>query len=121
MIIGVGTDIVQSSRLQDALESIKKRAFTQSEIAYAESYYDPLPRYAGRWAAKEAFAKALGTGFGENCGWQEVEIVNNAQGKPEIKLYGKALASFEKLGGKTLHLSISHEKEYANALVIIEN
>lgn len=121
MIIGIGTDIVECARLAHALDSIRKRAFTENETRYAESHYDFLPRYAGRWAAKEAFAKALGTGFGENCRWQEVEIVNDEKGKPVIKLHGNAQESFNAMGGKRVHLSISHEKSYATAMVIIED
>ncbi len=120
MIIGIGTDIVEISRLEKSLESIKTHCFTASEIAYAEKFRDDTAHFAGRWAAKEAFAKALGTGFGESCAWQDLEIVNTENGKPQMRISGTALQTFTALSGKTIHLSISHEKNYASAFVIIE-
>ena len=120
MIIGTGTDIVEIARLDKSLASVKTHCFTTAEIAYCDKYRDALSHYAGRWAAKEAFAKALGCGFGASCAWLDLEIVNNDSGKPEMRLSGKALQTFERSGGKTIHLSISHEKNYATAFVIIE-
>ena len=120
MIIGIGTDIVEIARLDKSLESVKKHCFSPAEIAYCDKYRESLPHYAGRWAAKEAFAKALGSGFGGACAWLDLEILNNECGKPEMHLSGTSLQTFEKLGGKTIHLSISHEKNYATAFVIIE-
>lgn len=120
MIVGIGTDIVEIARLAKSLENIKEHCFTALEIAYAEKFRDSVPHFAGRWAAKEAFAKALGTGFGESCAWLELEIANDCKGKPEIGISGTALQTFTALGGKTVHLSISHEKNYATAFVIIE-
>lgn len=120
MIIGIGTDIVEIERLDKALANIKMHCFSPAEIAYCDKYRDALTHYAGRWAAKEALAKALGTGFGADCAWDELEILNNESGKPEMHLSGNALKTFEKLGGKLIHLSIAHEKKYASAFVIIE-
>ena len=120
MIIGIGTDIVEIARLAKSLEKIKAHCFTVSEIAYAEKFRDHVPHFAGRWAAKEAFAKAIGTGFGESCEWLDLEIINDSKGKPEMRISGIALQTFTALGGKTVHLSISHEKNYASAFVIIE-
>ena len=120
MIVGIGTDIVEIARLAKSLEKIKEHCFTASEIAYAENFRDPVPHFAGRWAAKEAFAKALGTGFGESCAWLDLEIVNDCKGKPGMRISGAARQTFSALGGKTVHLSISHEKNYASAFIIIE-
>ena len=124
MILGIGTDIVSIARLRRALERggahFRDHAFTPEESAAALRMHDALPRFAGRWAAKEALAKALGTGCGEHCSWEEISITNCDNGKPEMRLSGKTLTTFEKLGGKRLHLSISHEEEYACATVVIE-
>ena len=120
MIIGIGTDIVEIERLAQSLERVKAHCFTPAETAYCDKFRDLAVHYAGRWAAKEAFAKALGTGFGGGCAWIDLEIINNEAGKPEMRLSGAALQTFEKMGGKTIHLSISHEKNYATAFVIIE-
>ena len=84
------------------------------------NFRDPLPHFAGRWAAKEAFAKAIGCGFGSDCAWQDLEILNDERGKPVMNITGTALQTFEKIGGKTIHLSVSHEKNYATAFVILE-
>ena len=120
MIIGIGTDIVEISRLTKMSEGVKKHCFSAPEIAYCDKFSDPVPHYAGRWAAKEAFVKALGCGFGSECAWEDLEILNDVSGKPEMRLTGAALQTFEKLGGQTVHLSLSHEKNYATAFVIIE-
>lgn len=124
MIIGIGTDIVSIARLRRALERggahFRDHAFTPEESAAALAQKDALPRFAGRWAAKEALAKALGTGCGEHCSWNEISITNASNGKPEMRLSGRTLATFERLGGEMLHLSISHEQEYACATVVIE-
>lgn len=121
MIVGIGTDIVQIGRLADSLEKIGSRAFTPNELAYAESFRDSAAHLAGRWAAKEALAKALGCGFGGKCAWQDIEIVNDEAGKPVMSLSGTARETFCSLGGKKIHLSISHEKDYATAFVILED
>ena len=120
MIIGIGTDIVEIARLEKSLESVKKHCFSVAEIAYCDKFRDPLGHYAGRWAAKEAFAKALGCGFGASCAWEDLEISNDECGKPAILISGKAQQTFEQIGGKKIHLSISHEKNYAMAFVTIE-
>ena len=120
MIIGTGTDIVEISRLAEALEKIAARVFTAAELSRAESSAHRLEHLAGRWAAKEAFAKALGCGFGEKCSWLDIEITNEPNGKPTLNLSGVTSKTLEAVGGKRVHLSISHEKSYATAFVIIE-
>ena len=120
MIVGIGTDIVEIARLAKSLENVKAHCFSAAEIAYCCKFRDPLPHFAGRWAAKEAFAKAIGSGFGCDCAWEDLEILNDERGKPVVNITGTALQIFEKIGGKTIHLSISHEKNYATAFVILE-
>lgn len=121
MIVGIGTDIVQIERLASALEKVGDRAFTASELAYAGKFRDKNAHLAGRWAAKEALAKALGCGFGAQCSWQEIEVVNDENGKPVIYLSGVTAQTLSAMGGAKVHLSISHEKDYATAFVVLED
>ena len=120
MVIGIGTDIVEIARLEQAFPNIGSRAFTPGEIAAANKLQRRSEYLAGRWAAKEAFAKALGCGFGKDCSWQDIEIINDAKGKPVMQISGKTLETLTAANGRNVHLSISHEKSYATAFVIIE-
>ncbi len=120
MITGIGTDIVSIERFGKALERVAERCFTPAELAYAEKSHHKLEHLAGRWAAKEALAKALGCGFGEKCSWQDIEILNDSSGRPVMTLSGCALQTCHELGGVCWHVSISHEKDYATAFVVIE-
>jgi holo-[acyl-carrier protein] synthase len=122
MTIGIGTDIIEVERVARAIsqEAFKKKVFSEREIAYCESQKKD-ESFAGRFAAKEAFFKALGTGWRDGMGITEVEILNDHLGKPEIHLSGKAKEVFEQKGGTHVHLSISHIKTQAIAFVILEN
>lgn len=122
MTIGIGTDIIEVERVGRAIsqEAFKKKVFSEREIAYCESQKKD-ESFAGRFAAKEAFFKALGTGWRDGMGITEVEIINDHLGKPEIHLSGKAKEVFEQKGGTHVHLSISHIKTQAIAFVILEN
>jgi len=125
MIVGTGIDIVECDRLQQSLDK-----FGQSFVDYfcTPSEKDAAPRnpraqlvyYAARWAAKEACSKALGTGFGADCGWKDIQIDKLPSGQPVITLTGNAKATAERLGIDHFHLSISHERHYATAVVIAE-
>ena len=121
MIIGIGTDIIEVERVARAIskEAFKKKVFSEREIAYCESQKKE-ESFAARFAAKEAFFKALGTGWRNEMEITEVEIINNELGKPEIILSGKVLAVFNEMGGKKVHVSLSHIKNTAIAYVIIE-
>jgi holo-[acyl-carrier protein] synthase len=122
MIIGIGTDIIEVERVSKAIsrEAFKKKVFSDREIAYCE-LQKKSESFAARFAAKEAFFKALGTGWRDGMGITEVEIINDALGKPEIQLSGKAKEVFEQRGGVHIHLSLSHIKAQAIAFVILEN
>jgi holo-[acyl-carrier protein] synthase len=117
---GVGIDLCDISRIEKVLErwgsTFEDRILTENEKKDADSRQHAI---AGRWAAKEAFAKALGTGF-RDFEFKEVEVVKNELGAPSIKLSGKALELFNSKGGGILHLSISHEKQMAAAVVLWE-
>ena len=119
MITGIGVDLVEIQRIRQLVKRYQKsfldRVFTaaeQRESGNRTSYF------AGRWAAKEAAAKALGCGMGEKCAFTDIEILDDEQGAPHLAC--TAPAAREK-GGKLRYLvSISHEKEYATATVIVE-
>ena len=124
MIFGIGTDIAQVNRFEKWVENPQMfmRFFNPAEIMEKGSLAAKFQHYAARFAAKEAFSKALGTGI---AGFElkEVYVVNDPLGKPELKVEGKALELLkQKVGDDScLHISLSHEKEYALAFVVIES
>ena len=117
MIVGVGTDIIEIERIRKAIQSehFKNKVYTKIEQNYCESRRSQsAASYAARFAAKEAFFKAMGTGITTEL--TEVEIINNNLGQPEIFLHGK----IKNLCKGKIFLSLSHSKEYATAIAIIE-
>ena len=124
MIIGVGTDIIQIQRLAHVLErhprTFARRVFTAGEERLAAGGRASAPYYAGRWAAKEAIVKALGCGIGRECGFLDIEILNDGAGRPVAKLSGAGGATMDRLGVKRLHLSISHDVVNAVAFAVAE-
>lgn len=121
MILGIGTDIIEVERVKRAVEKpeFKTKVFTEREIAYCDETTN-AERYAARGAAKEALFKALGTGWRDEMEITEVEVLNDELGKPYIVLSGKVLEVFNAMGGKKIHVSLSHIKDTAMAYVIIE-
>lgn len=122
MILGTGTDIIEVERVRKAIEkdALKQKVFSNREIAYCEKDKS-CQSFAARGAAKEAFFKALGTGWRDKMNINEVEILNDDLGKPFIELSGETLRVFEQKGGGQIHVSLSHIKETAVAFVIIES
>lgn len=123
MIYGIGTDIIEVERIKNQLsknEGLKETLFTPHEIEYCESQKQNEQNYAARYTAKEAFFKALGTGWRYGMQYQNIEIRNDKLGKPEIFLSGKAKDFATKNSFKNIHVSFSHLKEIVNAIVIIE-
>jgi holo-[acyl-carrier protein] synthase len=125
MIIGTGIDLVEISRIRKTLlrnGSALKRFFTTQEIKYSKQKHNSYESFAARFAAKEAFMKAVGTGWGtkQSPKWNEIEIINR-DNKPLLKLYGKAKIIAKKIGVKNMHISLSHTKEYALAMVVLED
>lgn len=115
-ILGVGTDIVEVERIKDVFDrqpAFAQRVFTQAELDYCLGKESRYLHLAARFAAKEAVAKALGRSFS----WQDVEIVSGAEGKPGVVLHGKAKGVARDAG---VHISISHTKNYATAVAIVE-
>ena len=124
MIIGVGTDVLQIERMRKALLRTPKladRILTPSELELCTSTTDPALFLAKRFAAKEAIAKALGTGIGRGVSWQHMEISKDSYGRPLVELYLGAAARAEELSIDSLQLSYSDEKEYVVAFVIAES
>jgi len=124
MIVGTGVDIVEVSRVREAIERhgerFLHRVFTPGEITYCNRHRNCDERFAARFAAKEAAMKALGTGWRRGVTWHDFEVVNATSGKPGIKLSGKALEIYHKLGGNQIHVSISHTAAHAVAEVMVE-
>ncbi len=125
-IYGIGTDIINVSRIGKILKKnkieFKKKIFTKKEIFYCDSKKNSESYYAKRFAAKEAFVKALGTGFSNGLLYKDVEIVNNKKGKPIIKISSRSAKIINKiLKNKkySIHLSLSDDKPWAVATVII--
>ncbi|GDY24429.1 MULTISPECIES: holo-ACP synthase [unclassified Agarivorans] len=121
-VVGLGTDIVQVARIANSkqMQALAKRVLTESEqLRFAE--HSSAARFlAKRFAAKEAAAKALGTGIAKGVGFQQIEISNNQLGKPELHFSGAALALAEQLGVTSQFISISDERDYAVATVVLE-
>lgn len=115
---GVGIDIVRVERFQEKVsnEHFLERIFSRYELTDAGKGPHLSSRLAGRWAAKEATAKALGCGLGSQLGWREIEVVKNGDGQPRIKLAPEAA---ERHDFPKLELSISHDGEYAIAIVVL--
>lgn len=123
-IIGLGTDIIEISRIEQSLvrsPRLVERVLTHSEQQIFASHPQPGRYFAKRFAAKEAAAKALGTGIGRGISFQHFTISNDASGRPQLTLSGPALTLAESLGLRHCWLSISDEQAFAMATVILES
>jgi holo-[acyl-carrier protein] synthase len=119
MVIGIGTDIVSIERIRSLPEAAVTRLLTEAEQKYCRKYADPTERIAGRFAAKEAIMKALGTGWAQGLGWRQIEILPNLAGAPVVTLSGAALEKFTAMGASHCYVSISHEQYYAVAYALL--
>lgn len=124
MIKGIGIDTIELSRIErvyrDYGERFLKRIYAPNEREYSMRYRDPVPRLAARFAAKEACMKALGTGWSNGIRWRDIVVDNSSGGKPEIKLVGKAREHAQRQQVSSIHVSITHSKEQATAIVVFE-
>ena len=123
MIYGIGIDLIEVERIRRQLERSDrfiKRIFTPDEIVYCESKKNKAQNYAARFAAKEAFFKALGTGWRSGLAFNHVEIINDSLGKPEIRLHGKAEQLIAENGITNICVSLTHLKDFASAIVTLE-
>lgn len=119
--VGLGVDLVEVGRMRRVLSRTPRfasRVFTEGERAYCEGRADPAMHYAARFAAKEAAVKALGTGFSEGIGFRDVEVANNAKGRPLLLLHGRAEEAASRMGVTDMPLSMSHTASDAVACVI---
>ena len=127
MIIGIGIDIVNIKRIDKIINKygnkFKLRWFSKNEINFSDKKIRPASSYAKRFAAKEACAKALGIGLADGIFWKDITLNNDIYGKPFIKLYGKASKKLKELNSKPcqIEVSLSDEKNYAIANIIIHN
>jgi holo-[acyl-carrier protein] synthase len=124
VIVGIGIDVAEVKRIRAVIESqgerFLRRVFTLEEVAYCEKFKNKYERYAGRFAAKEAAMKALGTGWSRGVRWVDVEVVRARGGRPILELKGEARKVADRLGVKNIALSMTHTVEQAIAQVIFE-
>jgi len=122
MIVGLGTDIVEIVRIGRVIErhgeAFLHRVFTDDEIRYCQQRREYLQHYAGRWAAKEAVMKVLGTGFAPGIGWKDIEVASKPSGQPYMLLHGGVKELVDRLGISEVLISISHCRQYATATAI---
>lgn len=123
MVVGIGVDIVKIERIRNASERLFVRVCTLEERTYCDSFGPEgrFERYAGRFAAKEAVSKGLGTGIAAGVAWTDIEVLPTPSGAPRVVLHGAATAHLQRLGGQAVHLSISHDKESAVAMAVLES
>jgi holo-[acyl-carrier protein] synthase len=121
MTKGIGCDIIEIARMRTSIERhglhFLNRLFSQKEQDYCYKFQDPTPHFTGKFAAKEAISKALGTGFGANLSWKDLEILNNHLGKPAVFLSESA---FQKFQNPMILISVTHCASYAVAFAIWE-
>ncbi len=121
-IVGIGTDIVECLRIGRMIEQhgelFLNRVYTEREVRYCQSRKRATEHFAGRWAAKEAILKCLGSGWRKGLCWTDMEIRNDPSGKPEVFLCGAAKESAQQLRISTIQLSISHCRAYATAYAV---
>ncbi len=121
-IVGIGTDIVECLRIAQMIErhaeQFISRVYTEHEIQYCQSRKLSTPHFAGRWAAKEAVLKAMGTGWRRGISWRDVEVRNEPGGRPVVLLRGGAHDVVEKMGIVQILVSISHCRSHATAYAV---
>ncbi|MCX5830548.1 MAG: holo-ACP synthase [Deltaproteobacteria bacterium] len=124
MIYGTGIDIVEVQRMAGIIarwgNRFVERVFTPGEIAYCHNRALPAMHFAARFAAKESLLKSLGIGLGMGLSLQEIEVVSDQRGKPEVRLRGRAKGMLRRLRVSATHLSLSHTRHAATAVVILE-
>lgn len=124
MIYGIGTDLVKIERIERVIKKwgdrFIDRVFTLDEREFCFKRVSPYSAFALRFAAKEAFSKALGTGMRRGVAWRDIEVYHYKSGKPGLKLHGKSLDLCRDEEITNFHVSLSDEKEYGVAMVILE-
>jgi holo-[acyl-carrier protein] synthase len=125
MIYGIGVDLVKIERMERILERwgdrFVQRVFSPAEIAICRKRAFPPSAFALRFAAKEAFSKAMGLGMRQGIAWRDIEVFNEPGGKPGLRLFGESARRCTDRHITDIHLSLTDEKEYGIALVVLEN
>jgi holo-[acyl-carrier protein] synthase len=124
MLIGTGVDLIEIERIAHSIERFGdrflRRVYTDSEIAYCRRKRSSAESFAARFAAKEAGAKALGTGISRGVTWTEFEVKREPSGRPLLALSGRAETLAKELGVRSVSLSLTHTREMAMAMVVME-
>lgn len=123
MILGIGIDITDIQKIEESIrhESFRRKVFTSAERNAAEKFQNQSEHLAGKFAAKEAFMKAIGAGIWQEIGFAQIEVLNDESGKPYLRLSGKAKARLQQIEAKQVHVSISHSAGVAVAVVILDS
>jgi holo-[acyl-carrier protein] synthase len=125
MVLGLGTDLIETGRVQQSIDRFGdrflERIFSPGEIAYCKRKKNAAESFAARFAAKEAGAKALGTGISRGVTWREFEVKREASGRPSLHLSGRAAELAGAMGVKRIQLSLTHSRELAVAVVVVED
>jgi holo-[acyl-carrier protein] synthase len=126
MVLGVGTDLIETKRVEESIdrygERFLERVFTPGEIAYCKrKKKNAAESFAARFAAKEAGAKALGTGISRGITWKELEVRREVSGKPTLHLSGRAAELAQAMGVRKVQLSLTHSRALAMAVVVVED
>jgi holo-[acyl-carrier protein] synthase len=124
MIAGIGTDVIETDRMRNAIlrhgDRFLTHVFTPAEIAGAPAGPARDAYFAARWAAKEAVSKALGTGIGTDCAWTDITVRRGPAGEPLVDLSGAARSTARRRGIDRVHVSLSHERNLAAAMAVAE-
>jgi holo-[acyl-carrier protein] synthase len=125
MVIGLGTDLIEIERIERSVarfgERFLERVFTPGEIAYCQAKKGSAESFAARFAAKEAGAKALGTGISRGVGWKDLEVRRQSGQRPELHLSGRAQEIAQSLGVRKMSLSLTHSRQMSMAVVVAED
>jgi holo-[acyl-carrier protein] synthase len=122
-IVGIGLDLVKIERIRALVERWQERflerLYTEAERRYCFERASPYASLAGRFAAKEAVLKAIGTGWSAGISWQDIQVLNDGSGKPVAQVQGRAGALLQEAGVTDIHISLSHDADYAIAQVVL--
>ena len=125
MVLGLGSDLIEIARIQASIdrfgERFLKRVFTPGEIAYCQRKKNAAESFAARFAAKEAGAKALGTGISHGIAWPEIEVKRELSGRPSLHWSGRALKRADLLGVRRSSITLTHSRDFAMAVVAVED
>lgn len=122
MIVGIGIDLLEVAKIEKDIQSniYLRKVFTETEIAECKSVLNSAERFAGRFATKEAFMKAIGKGIRQEVWFTQIEVLNHENGQPYIQVNGEAETALIAAGVKNIYVSLTHTKQHAAAVVILE-